>query len=253
VLQTVLPALLLAAGESELELEGGTHNPLAPPFEFLARSFLPLLGRMGARVEAVLERPGFYPAGGGRLRVRITPPAGGRLRPLELPVRGAILRREAEALVARLPAAIGRRELAVLGRGLQLRAEELRLRLVADSAGPGNVLQAALTGEAGVTELFTAFGQRGVPAEAVARGLAAEVREYLAAPDVPVGRHLADQLLLPLALAGGGAFRTLPPTPHFESNRQVIETFLPVRITAAAESGGGVQVRVECLEERGSR
>ena len=69
VLQTVLPALLSASAPSDLLLEGGTHNPLAPPFEFLDRAFLPLIARMGPRVSATLEARGFYPAGGGRIRV----------------------------------------------------------------------------------------------------------------------------------------------------------------------------------------
>src|SRR5689334_15022558 len=79
VLQTVLPALMTASGPSELVLEGGTHNPFAPPFDFLARAFLPLIERMGPRFEASLERPGFYPAGGGKFQLRIDPAA--RLAP----------------------------------------------------------------------------------------------------------------------------------------------------------------------------
>ena len=82
VLQTVLPPLLLAGGPSTLVLEGGTHNPLAPPFEFVARAFAPLLARLGARLELELVRPGFHPAGGGVLCARITPPV--RAMPLEL-------------------------------------------------------------------------------------------------------------------------------------------------------------------------
>jgi len=75
VLQTVLPALTAAAGPSAILLEGGTHNPLAPPFEFLVKAFLPLLHRMGPSVRAKLDRHGFYPAGGGKLRVSIEPVA----------------------------------------------------------------------------------------------------------------------------------------------------------------------------------
>src|SRR5574340_332692 len=51
VLQTVLPALMLAGAPSQLTLEGGTHNPWAPPFDFLDRAMLPILRRMGPRVE----------------------------------------------------------------------------------------------------------------------------------------------------------------------------------------------------------
>ena len=82
VLQTVLPVLMLATKPSTLTLEGGTHNPAAPPFDFLARAYIPLLLRMGARVNAELITPGFYPAGGGKLKVDIEPPTD--LRPLDL-------------------------------------------------------------------------------------------------------------------------------------------------------------------------
>ncbi|MFO7496188.1 MAG: RNA 3'-terminal phosphate cyclase, partial [Desulfobacterales bacterium] len=73
VLQTVLPALALAGGPSTVVLEGGTHNPFAPPFDFLQKAFLPLVGRMGPQVTVALQRPGFFPAGGGRFTARITP------------------------------------------------------------------------------------------------------------------------------------------------------------------------------------
>ncbi len=137
VLQTVLPPLLLADTPSRLSLEGGTHNRFAPSFDFLSRAFLPLIARMGRRVTATLERPGFYPAGGGRFTIDITPVPG--LTPLALTERGLIRRRHARPLVARLPVSIADRE-------------------------------------------------------------------------VPVGTHLADQLLLPMALAGTSTLRTLPLT-----------------------------------------
>src|SRR5262245_13883144 len=113
VLQTVLPALLMAGGLSTLTLEGGTHNPFAPPFDFLARCFLPLISRMGPTVTADLERPGFYPAGGGKFQVTITP-AGQSLGRLDLIDRGEIRARRARAIVAGLPINIAERELAVI-------------------------------------------------------------------------------------------------------------------------------------------
>src|SRR5688572_17114432 len=73
VLQTVLPALITASKPSTLRLEGGTHNPYAPPFDFLARVFLPIVNRMGPNIEATLLRPGFYPAGGGKVNFTIEP------------------------------------------------------------------------------------------------------------------------------------------------------------------------------------
>jgi RNA 3'-terminal phosphate cyclase (ATP) len=78
VLQTVWPALLLAGERSTLTLQGGTHNPMAPPFHFLERSFAPLVRRLGAGVSLTLRRHGFYPAGGGEMQATVepAPPAG---------------------------------------------------------------------------------------------------------------------------------------------------------------------------------
>ena len=233
VLQTVLPALVTADRPSELVLEGGTHNPRAPTFEFLARAYLPLIERMGPRVAIGLERAGFEPAGGGRVRVRVEPVA--RLEPLRLETRGALQALEAEVMVSKLSRHIAEREAAVLAAGLSVPPASARIRVIDDSPGPGNVVSVFAVSE-NVTEVFTGFGRRGVPAERVAEGVVESVQRYLSA-DVPVGVHLADQLLLPLALAGGGSFVTCAPSAHTLSNIDVIERFLPVAIRCAPVAG----------------
>ena len=75
VLQTVLPALWAAPESSSIELQGGTHNPMAPPFDFLQHAFAPVMHRMGAPLQLELDVPGFYPAGGGRWRAAVQPAA----------------------------------------------------------------------------------------------------------------------------------------------------------------------------------
>ena len=116
VLQTVLPVLLTADRPSRLTLEGGTHNPFAPPFEFLDRAFLPPVNRMGPRVVATLEACGFFPAGGGRFTVEVTPAP--RLTGLELLERGEPVGHNAVAVVANLDPRIADRELAVVAERL---------------------------------------------------------------------------------------------------------------------------------------
>jgi RNA 3'-terminal phosphate cyclase (ATP) len=223
VLQTVLPALVLADGPSHLSLEGGTHNPLAPPFEFLVHAFLPVLNRMGPMVTARLERPGFAPRGGGRFRVEVQPVS--KLKPLVLAGRGAVRAQHAEVLLAHLPQHIAAREIAVIQQALGYTESQLEFRFANEAYGPGNVVSIIIESEQ-VTECFTAFGQRGVPAEKVAQQVVNEVRRYLKA-GVPVGSHLADQLLLLLALAGGGSFVTLKPSSHTLTNIEVIRAFVP--------------------------
>jgi RNA 3'-terminal phosphate cyclase (ATP) len=227
VIQTVLPALLRADAPATLIVEGGTHNPLAPPFEFLERVYLPIVRQMGAEVQATLEKPGFYPAGGGRVRVQVTPQK--RLRPLALLNREAPRQRRASALFAALPVDVARRELAVLQAELGLEASECQVHELTESSGPGNAVQLELE-LADNRELFTAFGERGVRAEAVAQKLVAEVRHFAAA-QVPVGAHLADQLLLLCALAGEGAFASVTPTPHFETQCHVLARFGVAEVT----------------------
>jgi RNA 3'-terminal phosphate cyclase (ATP) len=226
VLQTILPALLRASAPSTIFVEGGTHNPLAPPFEFFERVYLALLRRMGASVTAKLERYGFYPSGGGCVRVDVVPCA--RLRAIEVVERGGVVSQRACAIVAALPFDIARRELDTVRAQLGWVEEDCQPLMVKESAGPGNVVEIEVQFDH-VTELFAAFGERGVRAELVAQRACAEASEYLAA-NVPVGRHLADQLLLPFALAGGGAFVTLTPTPHFVTQCAILSRFLPFEI-----------------------
>ncbi len=226
VLQTVLPALLTAARPTQLELSGGTHNPLAPPFDFIERAFLPLVNRMGPRVTARLLQPGFYPAGGGIMQVSVEPAR--RLVPLELTERGALLRQSACAVLSHLPRHIAERELGVIAAGLGLCGDDLQVQEISTAAGPGNVLTVSVESEH-VTEVFTGFGMPGVRAETVADGVVQAVQRYLAA-GVPVGEHLADQLLLPLALAGGGCFDTLQPSRHATTNIAVLQQFMAVAV-----------------------
>jgi RNA 3'-terminal phosphate cyclase (ATP) len=241
VFQTILPPLLLADGPSTLILEGGTHNIHAPPFDFLAKAFLPLVERLGGRVEAQLERPGFYPAGGGRCVFTIEPMAN-RAGRLELLERGEIRRRTARALVSKLPGHIAERELRVVQRDLGWGDECMDVETVLDSPGPGNALMLEIESEH-VTEVFTGFGSIGVPAEKVAEVAVEEAKRYLAG-GVPVGEHLADQLLLPMALAGGGAFRTLPLSRHSVTNIDVIRMFLDVAIAVETGENRATTVRV---------
>jgi RNA 3'-terminal phosphate cyclase (ATP) len=228
VLQTVLPALLCASEPSLLVLEGGTHNPMAPPFEFLERTYLPLVNRMGPRVQAELERAGFYPAGGGRIVVSIEPAP--RLIGFELLERGEIRQKQALALVSRLPRHIGEREVSEAARLAEWDSLEVR---EVDTPGPGNAVLLSVESEA-LTEVFAGFGERGVPAEKVAAWAVRDVQTYLAA-GVPVGENLADQLLLLLALAGSGAFATLPLSGHSTTQIDLIPRFLDVKIQVEGE------------------
>lgn len=241
VLQTVLPPLMLASEPSRLVLEGGTHNIHAPPFEFIARTYLPLIERMGPRVSARLVRPGFYPAGGGRIEVDIEPVPG--LKRLDIVERGALRRVEAHALVAALPGEIAVRELAAAGKVLDWPEEARRITQLPDAFGPGNILLLEAEFDH-VTEIASGFGQLGVPAQAVGEKAAKRMGGYLAAKAV-AGPYLADQLLLPMALAGGGSFTTVKPSRHALTGAALIPRFLDVAIRFEEQADGAHLVTVE--------
>lgn len=227
VLQTVLPALMLADSPSSLNLEGGTHNPLAPPFDFLEQAFLPLINRMGPTITTTLERPGFFPKGGGRFRVNIQPTA--KLKPLNLLERGEIVQQRAQILLAHLPQHIAQRERAVIAENLNLADDCLTIRSNDSAFGPGNVVTVIVQSE-NVTEVFTGFGERGVPAEVVAGKVVKAVKHYLRT-GIAVGPYLADQLLLPIALAGESSFLTSEPSQHTLTNMSVIKEFMQTDFT----------------------
>jgi RNA 3'-terminal phosphate cyclase (ATP) len=190
------------------------------------RVFLPVLRRMGANVEARLERWGFYPAGGGVMTVDVKacPP----LEAIEHVERGEIVSRRARAVVAHLSGEIAKREVAVVQSELGWNENEIELAQVSTSDGPGNVLLLEVETVHG-REMSVGFGERGVSAEAVARRAIGELRDYLNST-APVGRRLADQLMIPFAMAGRGVFRTSALSAHSSTNLAVIRSFLPTPI-----------------------
>lgn len=227
VLQTLLPALLFADAPSQVRIEGGTHNGKAPPVQFLQRAFLPILAKMGAKVGLQLLRYGFYPAGGGAILAEIEP--CGHLEMLTLTERGERLDAFAESFIANVPFNVARRELAVVGQAMGWDEKQLMTQALNDAQGPGNAL--LLTFEhAHVTEVFCAFGEKGVPAENVAQQAVAQARQYLGS-GAALGEYLADQVMLPMALAGGGSYTADSVSLHAQTNADVIEKFLPVRFT----------------------
>lgn len=239
VLQTILLPLVLADAPSTVSIEGGTHNPTAPPFDFMDQAFLPLLRRMGAKVELELVRPGFYPAGGGEIRVTIQP---AKLGALEIKQRGEIVLRRARAVVANLPYGIAEREAKTAGAELGWPEECLVAHTLNGSVGPGNFLSITV-GSEHVTDVFTGFGQRGVRAEQVAHGAAKEAKRYINS-GAAVGEHLADQLLLPMALGEGGTFTTTPLSSHATTNMDVIRRFVDASFAVDEVTNGMVRVRV---------
>ncbi|MDW7774172.1 MAG: RNA 3'-terminal phosphate cyclase [Desulfobulbaceae bacterium] len=224
---SILPPLLFAAGPSTIVLQGGTHVPFSPVFHYLQENFLPFLRRMGGEASAVLDKWGWYPGGGGSCTLRVTPCPG--LKGLQVPERGRLRRLDLMLGLANLPLHIVDREEKQLRACLGKKGYEFARRFEpAPSPGQGNVLY--LRGEyenslAG----FSVLGKKGKPAEQVAQELCRAFLHF-AASAASVDKHLADQLLLYMALARGNSMIiTEEVTGHLTTGIGIIEKFIPVR------------------------
>ena len=243
IAQTVLPALLLADEPSTLTLQGGTHNPWSPPYDFLERSFLPLLSRIRPTVHASLESHGFYPAGGGQIQLEIQPCESWSGIQLLEPIDNWEPR--VVALVSEIPLSVGERECNTIRRKSNWPPKHFLVKNVSNAGGAGNVVMIDLASEQ-TTNVFTGFGKIGVKAEQIARDVLKEARAHLATR-APVGEYLADQLMMPMGLAASqgqsSAFLTGPLSKHSQTHLDVLKTFLPIHVSVETQVNDNCIVR----------
>ncbi len=258
ILQTVLLPLALAEGVSNLTLRGGTHVAWSPPFDYLKRVYLPVLARVGIRAKVNIQKWGWYPQGGGAIQGTVegaassmlqadgvahhtigntqhaakegSAAAATRLSGLDLRQRGDLLRVRGLSASSNLPKHIRvRQEQAVLQ---ALRANGVNARIeVVDSPSKGQGTVVFLWAESeNAAAGFTSLGELGKPAEQVAEEAARDLLAYLQG-DAAVDGYLADQLVLPLALASGPSqFTTEAVTQHLLTSVWVVNQFLPGRV-----------------------
>lgn len=240
VLQTILYELLNQKGQSTLRLKGGTHNPFAPTADFLISSFIPAVNLFGPEIKVTVPKYGFYPRGGGELIVEIKPRKGLSPVHFERDRQNKPLV-QARILLAHLPEHIAEREARVLKEKLRssIAVEVIQTK---NSMSPGNCIH--IYADAGITaqsesgeniskaippvECFVGLGRKGLSAENVSEETSRQCLRYLNS-GAAIGEYLADQLLLPMALAGRGSYTTFTPSMHTRTNIETIEKFLPVR------------------------
>jgi RNA 3'-terminal phosphate cyclase (ATP) len=240
VLHTVyLPLALRGDGPSEVTLTGGTHVTTSPSYHFLDATWRCYLELMGFQIRLRLDRPGFYPRGGGVVRAFLQPCA--MPRGLTLGERGEV-KVWGTSAVAGFDRSIARRQARRAGFRLKHQGIEAEIGEESWEGGLGTVI--VLYVETGsVPATFVGLGARGKPAEAVADEAVEQVLAYLFAGNALVDSHSADQLVLPLALAEGPSeYRTTEITLHLTTNVAVIRRFLDREILL--EGGEGRPGRV---------
>ncbi len=235
VLQTLFPILFNAASNSTVTLRGGTHNPMAPSADFLARSFLPAISKFGFHATADLLAYGFYPAGGGKIKVDIVPGRNLTKR-MDIIKRGNLKSKKAKIIFSKLPRHIAEREKKTLLRQGWMNSDEIEILEVQNSPGPGNAVIIVLDYE-NITCVFQSIGEKGKRAENVAME-ACKSALFHHRSALPVEKYLTDQLLIYLGLISRGSILTSRVSLHSETNMKVIEMFLPVKFEVNEISGG---------------
>lgn len=242
VLQTILYPLSFGEADSTVTLVGGTHVPWSPCFHYLQLHWLHYMQQLGFKIQLDLETAGFYPRGGGRVRAVVRPAA--KVSPLRLTDRGPLKRIRGISAVANLSAEVAERQrrqaLHKLGE-LSTVAEFEVISLGAPSPGTFLLLLAEFENS---QCCFYGLGARGKLAERVADEAVNELRDFLST-DGCVDHYLADQLVVPLALASGKSeVRSSQITLHLTTNAEVVKIFLPVSIDIDGKIGQPGSLRV---------
>jgi len=242
VLQTLLLPLSKAADSSIITVTGGTHVPFSPCFHYLDLNFLPFLWQMGLDVHLRMVQAGFNPGGGGQVRASVDPVD--QIAPLQLKERGRLLEIRGVSGIANLSRNIATRQRRqVLGRlGRRYPLNDIRI-LEMSAPSPGTFILLLAQFEHSQACYF-ALGEKGKPAERVADEACREFEAFVDSDGV-IDQYLADQLLLPMAVASGSSeFSTSQVTPHLLTNAEVIRAFLPVEIDIQGEVGKPGWVKV---------
>ena len=246
VLQTLVPSLLFTDRKSSVTLTGGTHVPFSPPYHFLAGVFLPFLERLGVRVQLSIEAYGFYPKGGGRIRADIFPT--NRINHLQLVERGEVSRINGLSGVGGLPSSIACRQQSAAHARLSAPAGELSRKAVIDTIsvptrGRGTFFYLECRSRNSLAG-FSSLGARGKRAEAVGEEAADELIHYYRS-GAALDRHLADQIVLYLALAGhDSAFTTEAVTNHLLTNLWAVGLFQGYSYSVEGQTGEKGTVRI---------
>jgi RNA 3'-terminal phosphate cyclase (ATP) len=228
VLDSVIPLGYALDEPLRLRATGGTDVKWAPTADHQREVKLPLVRRAGLDAGTTVERRGFYPAGGGMVRLSLSPSGP---RKLELGDRGELRSVSVVSVASRSleDAEVARRQAEAVRDALDVRVPVESTAEYAGSDSPGSAVLVRAEYEHSLAG-FDALGERGRPAEEVGETAAAAFARFEAG-EAAVDEHTADQLALPLAVTGGTV--AIPEvTDHVETNAGLIRAFGgEVRIT----------------------
>lgn len=235
LLQAILLPLLFAEGNCRITLRGGTHVPYSPTYHYMQDVFIPMIRTLGVDVTVEIERSGFYPKGGGQIVCRTAPAR--RIRGMVLTKRGEVKGVSGISAVAGLPLSIAERQKKACLQMLTADGINGDIETVSLSAlGRGTFIFIKADGDV-CQAGFQSIGERGRRAEEVGSEAARGFLDYFRT-SACLDRHLADQIVMYLAMAQGRSlFTTSHITEHLLTNLRVIGRFLKNTYTISGEPG----------------
>jgi len=243
LLEAAVPVLATAGSASRVSVLGGTHLFRSPSYHFLARHWAATVERLGLRLRPELQQAAFGTKAEGRIRCEVRP--WQRPATLDLSARGARLSVRGIAGAGRVKGSVAQRAAeaarALLweARRIESEWEVVELR----SASPGFFLEVEALFENG-RAAFPALGERGVRPELMGERAARRLLRFLDDEEAVVDPWLADQLAVPLAIAGGGGrLVTSEVTAQLETASRLLRTFeVPCETWGRRGGPGGLSV-----------
>jgi RNA 3'-terminal phosphate cyclase (ATP) len=243
LLQTVVLPLALRPKKSNVLAAGGTHVPFSPSFTYLQHTWLNILSKLGFQVRVNLIKAGYFPQGGGEISCRISPTS--EINPIILLSKGELVRIRGYSTVSHLNLDIARRMKHQILERLQPLYRNTKI-ITQELPSPGAGAHCCIIAEyENSTQTFSSLGKKGKRAEIVADEAVDAFLSYHRLPGV-LDQYSADQIVLPLAIAGGESrFTTTKLTSHLITNIEVIKKFLDcdILITGAVNEPGEVFVK----------
>lgn len=237
-LQPIQIALARCAHRVDIEIEGGgTYGQWAPPIAAFEHVNFALLSRWGFPAYLQIEREGFYPKGGARVRARFGP--AHITKPFDFPEPGKLREIRGLSIASHHlhKSRVAERQAEATQKLLQQKFSGIPIKIetrYAETLSIGSAV--VLWADCEKTVLGgDALGERGVPAERVgeqaASALIAEVRS-----GATLDCHMADQIIPFLALFGGRFF-CAELTDHIKTNIGVAEQITGRRFTVTERAG----------------
>ncbi len=246
VLQTIFLPLSLAKGPSSVTIRGGTHVPFSPCFHYLKEQWLFYLKKIGFDTRLEMVRAGFYPKGGGEIKISINHVK--KVYPLVLMERGRLRKVRGISAVGNLDLSIAERQ---KKQAIENMSEMSEIKISPEievitmpAFAKGTMLLLMCEFENSQCCYFS-LGAIGKRAEKVADEACEGLRSFLETKGV-IDEHLSDQIILPLSLATDTSrFITPKITQHLLTNAEVIKLFFNTKIQIEDSPGGEGEIIIK--------